>query len=173
MPNLLCIIIDGQQVVVLLLIFPVVPFCLCFCSLFSEHFLQNLFHKNNSRRRAIYPTEFVQGGVKHMLLRKRMHPAKTGNIAGCVKMTVHHWIAALTIWVHCNKLKPTLMEENKWARLEMALSFVDPADPMKLQDMRDRVHLDEKWFFLTWKKRDTSFSLKRKNQDIVCNTSLT
>ena len=41
------------------------------------------------------------------------------------------------------------MEENKWARLEMALSFVDPRDPTNFQDMRDRVHLDEEWFSLT------------------------
>ena len=34
----------------------------------------------------------------------------------------------------------------------MALHFVDPADPTKYQDMRDRVHLDEKCFFLTWEK---------------------
>ena len=36
--------------------------------------------------------------------------------------------------------------------LEMALSFVDPTDPAKFQYMRVRVHLDEKWFFLTKKK---------------------
>ena len=40
------------------------------------------------------------------------------------------------------------MEENKWERLEMALHFVDPEDPTKYQDMWDRVHLDEMWFFL-------------------------
>ena len=34
------------------------------------------------------------------------------------KPTVHHWIVASTIQVHCNKLKPTLIEENKWARLD-------------------------------------------------------
>ena len=44
------------------------------------------------------------------------------------------------------------MEENKWARLEMALSFVDPTDPSQFHDMRDRVHLDEEWFFLTREK---------------------
>ena len=44
------------------------------------------------------------------------------------------------------------MEENKWARLEMALSFVDPADPTKLQDMRHRLHLDKKCFLFTRKK---------------------
>ena len=30
--------------------------------------------------------------------------------------------------------------------------FVDLTDPTKYLDMRDRVHLDEKWFFLTWEK---------------------
>ena len=29
----------------------------------------------------------------------------------------------------------------------MALAFVDPTDPTKFQDLGDRVHLDEKWFF--------------------------
>ena len=51
----------------------------------------------------------------------------------------------------------------------MALSFVDPTDPTNFQDMRDRVHLDEKWFFLTREKERYPFSLKRKNQLIVCD----
>ena len=44
------------------------------------------------------------------------------------------------------------MEENKWARLEIALSLVDPTDPTKFKDMRDSMHIDEKWFFLTREK---------------------
>ena len=71
---------------------------------------------------------------------------------GVSKTTVHHWIVASTICVHCNSLKPILTEENKWERLEMALHFVDPEDPTKYQYMRDRVHLDEKWFFLMQEK---------------------
>ena len=34
----------------------------------------------------------------------------------------------------------------------MANHFRDPLDPSKYQDMRDRIHLDEKWFFLTREK---------------------
>ena len=34
----------------------------------------------------------------------------------------------------------------------MALHFADPAESTKYQDKRDRVHLDEKWVFLTWEK---------------------
>ena len=52
----------------------------------------------------------------------------------------------------CNSLKPILTEEKKWARLEMALYFIDHEDPTKYQDMRDRIHLDEKWFFLMQEK---------------------
>ena len=82
-----------------------------------------------------------------MLLRKRHTQQKLAMSMGVSKTTVHHWIVASIIHVHCILLKPILIEENKWARLEMALHFVDLEDPIKYQDMRDRVHLDEKWFF--------------------------
>ena len=47
---------------------------------------------------------------------------------GVSNSTVHHWIVASMIHVHCNSLKPILTEENKRARFEMALSFRDPAN---------------------------------------------
>ena len=68
---------------------------------------------------------------------------------GVSKTTVQHWIVASTIHVHSNLLKPILTEENKLARLLIANHFWDPQDPSKYQDMRDHIHLDEKWFFLT------------------------
>ena len=71
---------------------------------------------------------------------------------GVSKATVHCWIVVSTIRVHCNSLKPILTEENKWARLEIALHFRDPEDPTTYQDMHDWIHLDEKWFFVTWEK---------------------
>ena len=66
---------------------------------------------------------------------------------GVPKTTVHRWIVASMIRVHCNSLKPILAEENKCARFEMALSSRDPANLGKYQDMRDRIHVDKKWFF--------------------------
>ena len=65
---------------------------------------------------------------------------------GVSKATVHCWIVASTICVHCTSLKPILTEENKWARVENPIHFRDPEDPTKYQDMRDWIHLDEKWF---------------------------
>ena len=60
---------------------------------------------------------------------------------GVSKTTVHRWIVASMIHVR-NSLKPILTEENKHARFEMALSFRDPANLGKYQDMRDRIHVD-------------------------------
>ena len=40
-----------------------------------------------------------------------------------------------------------LTEENRLARFEMAMDAHDPVDPMRYQDMHDRIHVDEKWFF--------------------------
>jgi hypothetical protein len=51
--------------------------------------------------------------------------------------------------VHSSPLNPTLKEENKGARVEYCLSFIDPDEPTQYQDMEDSVHLDEKWFYMT------------------------
>ena len=118
----------------------------------------------------MYPTEFVWESVKYMLLRERCTQQKLAKLLGVLKMTAHHWIAASTIQtiqVHCNKLKPTLMEENKWARLERALSFVDHTDPTKFQDMRDWVHLDEKWFLVT-REKERYLLLPEEDEPTCC-----
>ena len=38
------------------------------------------------------------------------------------------------------------------ARVEMALHFRDHVDPTKYQDMCDRIHVDERCFFLSQEK---------------------
>ena len=90
---------------------------------------------------------------------------------GVSKATVHHWIVASMIRVHCNSLKPILTEENKQVRFEMALSFRDPANLGQYQDMRDRIHVDEKWFFLTREKERYLLHHGGKTQSAVSNIS--
>ena len=51
--------------------------------------------------------------------------------------------------VHTSSLKPTLTEENKMSRMELALSFVDKNNTSKFENMEDLIHVDEKWFYLT------------------------
>ena len=75
------------------------------------------FPETMSRRLPIYLTEFVQEGVKNVPLRKRCTQQKLAALMGVSETTVHHWIVALTICVHCNSIKPILTEEDKLARV--------------------------------------------------------
>ena len=72
----------------------------------------NFIAGKNSSRSPIYLTEFVQEGVKKVLLRKTHTQQKLAMSMGVSKTTVYHWIVASTIHVHCNSLKPILTEEN-------------------------------------------------------------
>ena len=51
--------------------------------------------------------------------------------------------------VHTSSLKPTLMNENKVSRMELALSFIDQNNTSKFEHMEDLIHINEKWFYLT------------------------
>ena len=52
--------------------------------------------------------------------------------------------------IHTSSLKPTLMEENKVSRMELALLFIDQNDTSKFEHMEDLIHIDKKkWFYLT------------------------
>ena len=51
--------------------------------------------------------------------------------------------------VHTSSLKPTLTDENKVSRMELALSFIDKNDTSKFEHMEDLIHINEKWFYLT------------------------
>ena len=48
-----------------------------------------------------------------------------------------------------SSLKPTLTDENKVSRMELALSFIGNNDTSKFEHMEDLIHIDEKWFYLT------------------------
>ena len=50
--------------------------------------------------------------------------------------------------VHTSSLKPTLTEENKMSRMELALSFIQKNNTSKFENMEDLIHIDEKWFYL-------------------------
>ena len=50
--------------------------------------------------------------------------------------------------IHTSSLKPTLTDENKVSRMDLALSFIDKNDTSKFEHMEDLIHVDEKWFYL-------------------------
>ena len=111
----------------------------------------------------MYPSEFVREGIKNIPLQKRRTQRKLAASLGLSKTTVQRWIVDSTIRVHCNSLKPVLTEENKVARLIMALESRDPNDPSKFLNMMDRVHVDEKWFFLSRQRERYLLLLEEKN----------
>ena len=51
--------------------------------------------------------------------------------------------------IHTSSLKPTLTDENKISRMELALSFIDKNNTSKFENMEDLIHIGEKWFYLT------------------------
>ena len=119
-------------------------------------------HKKISRR-PIYLWDFVCEGIKNIPLCKRQTQRKLAASLGVSKMTVQRWIVDSTICVHCNSLMPVLTEENKVARLIMALEARDPQDPTKFLDMMDCIHVDEKWFFLSWQRERYLLLPEEKN----------
>ena len=50
--------------------------------------------------------------------------------------------------IHTSSLKPTLTEENKMSRMELALSFIYKNNTSKFENMEDLIHIDKKWFYL-------------------------
>ena len=124
--------------------------------------------KKNSGRAPKYLPEFIEEGVKDVPLRKRRTQQKLVTSMGVSKTTVHRWIVASMICVHCNSLKPILTEENKQSRFEMALSFRNLG---QYQDMRDRIHIDEKWLFLRGRRKDTCCIMVKRTQSALSSIS--
>ena len=123
--------------------------------------------QKNSGRPPIYPSEFIHEGIKNIPLCKQQTQRKLAASLGVSKTTVQCWIVDSTIQVHCNSLKPVLMEENKVAQLIMALEARDPQDPTKFLDMMDHIHVDEKWFFLS-RQRERYLLLPEEKNSKQC-----
>ena len=126
-------------------------------------FLQHFIPIKSCRRWPTYPSEFICEGIKDIPLWKWQTRRKLVTSMGVSKTMLHHWIVDSTIGVHLNSLKPVLTEENKMAWLFMALDSQDSQDLTKFLDMMDQIHVDEKWFFLSWQKKRYLLLPEEKN----------
>ena len=70
-----------------------------------------------------------------------------------------------------SSLKPTLTEENKMSRMELALSYIDKNNTSKFENMEDLIHIDEKWFYVTKDGQHFIIALTRRNPTGMFNTS--
>ena len=106
---------------------------------------------NNSRAncRKYSHAEFCQG-LKEIPQHRRKTYRSTAKAMGVTLSTVQRMLLHRDVCrVHTSSLKPTLTEENKMSRMELALSFVDKNNTSEFETMEDLIHIDEKWFYLT------------------------
>ena len=107
--------------------------------------------QNNSRANCLKYShaEFCQG-LKGIPWRRRKTYRSTAKAMGVALSTVQRMLLHRDVCcVHMSSLKPTLTEESKMSRMELALSFVDKNNTSKFENMEDLIHIDEKWFYLT------------------------
>ena len=93
--------------------------------------------------------EFCQG-LKEIPRRHRKTYCSTAKAMGVTLSMVQRMLLHRDVChVHTSSLKPTLTEENKMSRMDLALSYVDKNNTSKFENMEDLIHIDKKWFYLT------------------------
>ena len=103
--------------------------------------------RNNSRVKLLkYSHAEFRQGLKEIPRRRRKTYCSTAKAMGVSLNTVQQMLLQKDVCcVHTSSLKPTLTEENKMSRMELALSFIDKNNTSKFENM----DIDEKWFYLT------------------------
>ena len=106
--------------------------------------------RNNSRANCCkYSHAEFHQGLKEIPQRHHKTYCSTAKAMGVALSTVQQMLLHRDVCrVHTSSLKPTLTEENKMSRMELALSFVDKNNTSKFENMEDLIHIDEKWFYL-------------------------
>ena len=105
--------------------------------------------RNNSRANCLKYShaEFCQG-LKEIPRRRKTYRS-TAKAMGVTLSTVQRMLLHRDVCrIHTSSLKPTLTEENKMSRMELALSFIDKNNTSRFENMEDLIHIDKKWFYL-------------------------
>ena len=107
--------------------------------------------RNNSRANCCkYSHVEIRQGLKEIPWRRCKTYHSTAKAMGVALSTVQQMLLHRNVCrIHTSSLKPTLTEENKMSRMELAFSFVDKNNTSKFENMEDLIHIDEKWFYLT------------------------
>ena len=105
--------------------------------------------RNNSRTNCLkYSHVEFRQGLKEITRCRRKTYCSTVKAMGVTLSTVQRMLLHQDVCcVHTSSLKPTLTEENKMSRMELALSFIDKNNTSKFENMEDLIHIDEKWFY--------------------------
>jgi hypothetical protein len=113
--------------------------------------------KQNQRPQIYNPPEFM-AQIKEVELRKRKTIRAAAESLGVSKSTFGRWKEAKDSLFtrHRSMLKPTLTDQHKLARVLFAMEEIDETrhdqvsvDGLNYKNMLDRIHVDEKWFYIT------------------------
>ena len=107
--------------------------------------------QNHSRTNALkYSHVEFRQGLKEIPQHCCKTYCSTAKAMGVSLSTVQRTLLKRDVYrVHTSSLKPTLTEENKMSRMELALSYIDKNNTSKFENMEDLIHINKKWFYLT------------------------
>ena len=102
--------------------------------------------RNNSHVNALkYSHAEFQQGLKEIPQHHHKTYHSTVKAMGVSLNTVQRMLLHRDVChIHTSSLKPTLMDENKVSRMELALSFINKNNTSKFEHMEDLVHVGEK-----------------------------
>lgn len=109
-----------------------------------------------------YSTDEMKESLKGILLRHRMTVRATAKRLGVSHMTVQRLKEKKEFRRFTSNLRPVLTEINQVARLMFCLDEINEST-MDYKDMYDRIHIDEKWFYMCRDKQ--SYILANDEKD--------
>ncbi|KAL1554912.1 hypothetical protein AAHA92_15416 [Salvia divinorum] len=104
--------------------------------------------------------------VRNLSVLERSSYRKMAPKLGVSKTTLCRWVKEKQLRPHTNAVKPLLTDVNKLARLRWCLSQLQPTitqGKVSYHDMRNIVHIDEKWFYMT-KSSDRNYILPDEDE---------
>nr|GMD13246.1 Transposase, Tc1-like protein [Ipomoea batatas] len=107
----------------------------------------NLSGNVGRKRIAINPED-----VARIPLNRRTTIRSMASALSMSKTSLHRRVKEGSLKSHSNAIKPMLTEENRKVRLQFCISMIDSSSSHNnpsFIDMYDRIHIDEKWFFLS------------------------
>ena len=121
--------------------------------------------QNNSRAKSLkYSHAEFRQGLKEIHRRRRKTYRSTAKAMGVSLNTVQRMLLQKDVChVHTSSLKPTLTEENKMSRMELALSFIDKNNTSKFENMEDFIHSTRNGFIS--RRMDSASSLPRTRRN--------
>lgn len=102
--------------------------------------------KGNVGRKKLDKSEVISA-LESLPIRNRRTYRHAAEATGYSKSALMNAVRRGDIKRRSSGLKPALTDKNKKARLEFSLSFIDPTT-RQFDGMYDRIHVDEKWFYL-------------------------